>query len=339
MTLKRSGNLWTLLLLFFLFILFQGCEKGLGIKNKTADASLVYNDFWHAMDTKYSLFTLKHANWDSARQAGTAKLQPGMSNDDLFTLIKEDLDRLKDGHVALTSPDRRYQYDLYASGASQNFNLENIKSNYLGRNYLQSGPFIYKVSDSIGYIYCASFSNTSPQTTYDSIFKLIEHTKGIILDMRNNSGGSLQNAETLFSMFTDEKRLVRYELRKIGPGHDEFSPAQGFYVAPSYKQYHGKIALLTNRSCYSACNDFVMYMNDLPNVQIIGDRTGGGGAVPATYLLLNGWLLQYSATVTLSAARIPAEYGISPDFLVNITSADDRAGKDPIFEKGYSILK
>ena len=163
-------------------------------------------------------------------------------------------------------------------------------------------------------------------------------TRGLIIDVRDNTGGDLVNVEKLFSRFINTRKLVKYEVKKKGPGHSEYADKEPIYISPAVSYYEHPVALLTNRKCFSACNDFVLFMSLLPQVTLIGDRTGGGGAIPADFLLLNGWTLQYSASMTLSPDGVEIESGIPPDYSVDINAIDDANGRDPILEKGFEIL-
>ena len=76
--------------------------------------------------------------------------------------------------------------------------------------------------------------------------------------------------------------------------------------------YTGPVAVLTNRSCYSAANDFVAVMKTLPQVEIIGARTGGGGGLPFSSELPNGWSIRFSASPITDPEGNDTEWGIDP---------------------------
>jgi C-terminal processing protease CtpA/Prc len=80
-------------------------------------------------------------------------------------------------------------------------------------------------------------------------------------------------------------------------------------------------------------------MADLPNVKLFGDQTGGGGSIPQDYLLANGWILQYSATLTQSPGRIALENGILPDELIYITPIQESNGLDPLIDQAFLYLQ
>jgi Peptidase family S41/Tricorn protease C1 domain len=333
--LKFIKAVTTLMLLLSL----TGCEKALDLKNPSANATAVYDDAWRTMDRNYALFSIKGINWDSVYKQVRPQISADLSNDELFKKISQTLESLKDGHVTMISTRDTFTYQNFYKAYPLNFNFKNIEKNYLKNQYKQRGPLLYKIVDSVGYVYYSSFRNNISEAELDDIFSDLTATKGLIIDVRSNTGGSLFNVEKFFSRFINTRKLVKYEKRKKGPGHDDFYDKEAVYISPSGQYYNKPVALLTNRKCFSACNDFVLYMSYLPNVRIIGDQTGGGGAIPADYLLLNGWKLQYSSSVTLSPDNLPVENGVIPDFNIEITQIQDMAGLDPILEKAYELLK
>jgi Peptidase family S41 len=316
-----------------------GCKKKLDLNSPSVNAAAVYDDMWNAMDKNYALFSIKGISWDSVYNKNRPMATADLSNSNLFKLLTKSLEVLKDGHVSLISPENTFTYDGYYKPFATNFNFVNIEKKYLKNEYNKIGPIIFKVVDSIAYLYYASFKDKIIDEELDKLLKIFSTTKGLIIDVRNNTGGTVSNAEKLFSRFTNSSKLVKYEKIKNGKGHNDFYNDQPYYIAPSGNYYSKPIVLLTNRSCFSACNDFVLYMSCLPNVNIIGDKTGGGGAIPANYILINGWKLQYSASITLSPNQLPVEDGITPNYALNITPTQETNGIDPILEKAYALLK
>ena len=132
---------------------------------------------------------------------------------------------------------------------------------------------------------------------------------------------------------------VKLEVFKSGPGPNDFFGPLPFSISPAGITYNKKVILLTNRACFSACNDFALYMSLLPNVTLVGDQTGGGAGNPNNYILANGWKLQYSATYSLSPYKTHIENGISPDTPVEILPQDESEGRDSIILKAIKLLQ
>ncbi|MDF9800547.1 hypothetical protein OKW21_005810 [Catalinimonas alkaloidigena] len=336
----------TILLSFFC----MSCEEVLINEEYEANAVDVFNSFWTTVDENYTFFDFKGIDWDAVYAANRSRVEDGMRRDSLFNVLADMLFELRDGHVNLQAGfdlARNWQWYL---DHPQNFDYSLIERNYLGDDYEISGAFRNRVIDSIGYVYYSSFENNVSESLVDYIVgkfsSRIENkkdtiiVKGLVIDVRNNGGGSLKNVEKIVSRFADEKRLVHYWQYKNGPGHNDFTEPIPKYVEPKGKyQYKGPVVILTNRSCYSATNFFVQIMKNFPNVLVVGDSTGGGGGLPINRELPNGWRYRFSSTVTTTVSGENIEDGVAPDLKINMRQEDMDEGKDTLIERAFEIIK
>lgn len=203
------------------------------------------------------------------------------------------------------------------------------------------GGLKYKIlNDNIGYIYYESFSSNFGDSNLDQIISRMSICKGIIIDVRNNGGGLLTNAEKLASRFFEKKTLVGYMRHKTGKGHDEFSDPYPIYVEPSTRInfLEKPVAVLTNRSCYSSTNDFVNSMKYSKNTVVVGDSTGGGSGLPFSSELPNGWSVRFSSSPMTNADDEQIEFGLAPNYRVDMTADDIAKGIDTIIEKAREVI-
>ena len=324
-----------LLLLFF----FTGCEKALDLKAPAFDQAAVFDEAWKVIDQHYALFPVKGVDWNNTYKEYRPQVTNSMTDIAFFRLISNMLETLKDGHVTLISPSDTSTYEGFFTAFATNFNYSNLTNNYLKNDFKTSGPAIYTIQNNVGYIYYGSFRNDITEAEVDKMMNEMKNTKGLIVDVRNNTGGKSANVDKLFQRFITEKKLVKYEQIKDGPGHNDFLEPDPYYLSPAISFYNHPVCVLTNRSCFSACNDFVLYMSGLANVTLVGDQTGGGGGIPHDFILANGWKIQYTATSTLSPEKLSIENGILPDVNIGISSIEETNGKDPILEKAYQLLQ
>ena len=91
--------------------------------------------------------------------------------------------------------------------------------------------------------------------------------------------------------------------------------------------------------CYSAVNDFANAMRSLDNVTIIGDKTGGGGGMPISSELYNGWQLGYSINPMFDKEKNHTESGIEPDIYLDMDKDDEYNNIDNIIEYSIDYLK
>ena len=139
-----------------------------------------------------------------------------------------------------------------------------------------------------------SFQNGIGAGNLDDILLYFQPCRALIIDVRNNGGGALSNAEELAARFTNKPTLVGYMQHKTGKGHNDFSPLRSQILKPGKGiRWQKPVFVLTNRSVFSAANEFVKYMRCFPNVRIVGDRTGGGAGLPFSAELPNGWLIRF----------------------------------------------
>jgi len=83
---------------------------------------------------------------------------------------------------------------------------------------------------------------------------------GLVIDIRNNGGGSMTNVEKLVCRFITERTLAGYISHKTGPGHNDFSEPRAYYYDPAQKgriMWGKPVVVLAGRGTFSAANNFV----------------------------------------------------------------------------------
>ena len=134
------------------------------------------------------------------------------------------------------------------------------------------------------------------------------HSKGIILDLRDNDGGSIDEAVNLASLFLNEGTIVSYT-RKNNTDRVLSSTNTNPDTAP--------MTILINRSTASSAEAIAGAMQDRNRGVVLGERSYGKGTVQEIITLSDGSLLE----VTIGKYRTPAGrvidgQGINPDLLV-----------------------
>lgn len=328
--------------LLIVVIVLSGCEKMLMEKEVGDDPVTNFEYLWRTADEKYSFFEYKNIDWDAVYQEYRPQVSNDMTNYQLFSVLKEMLNELRDGHVNLTAPFDVSRYS-FTYDAPENFNFRLLKDNYIGWDYRITGPLIntsFKAGNKvIGYIYYGSFSRTVQYADIDFAVQSLMHTDGIILDMRSNGGGTVNNIYTIGSRFADERRHVYSSILKNGPGRDDFGEPADVYMEPGgYFRYTRKVILLTNRGCYSATSFFTLAMKAFPHVIQVGDTTGGGLGSPAGFELPNGWGYRFSVSRTFSPDGQNWENGVPPDVVVWMDPIHEAQGIDDIMEKAIDLI-
>ncbi len=126
------------------------------------------------------------------------------------------------------------------------------------------------------YIDFQAYRNNDPnfRSTTKDVFRLLseleaEGIDGLLLDLRNNGGGSLQEATTLTDLFIDKGPVVQ-----IGKG-DINSTTRSRFEA----RYRGPLVVMINRLSASASEIFAGAIQDYQRGLIVGSQSFGKGTV------------------------------------------------------------
>lgn len=301
-----------------------------------------YDALWSIIDERYCFFEQarqQHGlDWDDVYHKYKPQVQAAESNAELFDIYGNMLRELKDGHVNLTSDYGTTYYRDWSLNHPLNFS-DSLQRNYLGNDFrLTNGIKYTTLPSNIGYMYVGSFESSISSDNVSLMLLRLAESKGIIIDIRNNGGGMLTSAEELAAHFVSGKTHCGYIQHKTGKGHNDFSSPEKLYIEPNGVIWKKPVVVLTNRAVYSSANHFVMLVKPLPQVVVIGDKTGGGSGLPLNSTLPNGWTVRFSACPILDIEGKHTEFGIAPHEEVQITSADWNSGRDTIIERAIELI-
>ncbi len=299
---------------------------------------------WRIIDEHYCFLDYKHEayglDWDEVRAKYRQRVDDAMSKAQLFEVLADMLSELRDGHVNLSAAHDYARYWSWHEDFPTNYS-DSLIRRYLGTDYRIAAGIDYRVlDDNTGYIRYDDFTNGIGEGNLDEVMMHLMPCSGLIIDIRSNGGGLLTNAEKLAARFCNETTLVGHYQHKTGPGHSDFSDMEERYLDPAAGiRWQKPVVVLTNRHVFSAANEFVMYMKELPRVTIVGDRTGGGAGMPFNSSLPNGWSVRFSAVPMYDARCNSCEFGIEPDHHVDMTDEDFARGKDTIIEYARTLIR
>lgn len=317
------------------------CQEPFFKREPKTDRETIFNQVWNDFDRSYPAFEIRKINWDSVYDVYYPRATAATTDDELFKVIESMLLTLKDGHVNLMSPVKTVGHDVL-TGRRRNFlGLDVIRpqlSNWSGNRAILYG----KLPGNIGYLYVARWSGELEEfEIIKSIIESFSAVKGIIIDVRNNTGGNDANADEISSHFADMKRVTSYVRYKSGPAHDAMGEYIDRVIEPDKKSKKNDVPIivLTNRACFSANEHFILTMRSFPYVKTLGDTTGGGSSNPMWRELPHGWNYRMPRWLQYDLDKKTFEaVGIFPDYPVWISKADSAAGRDAILEEAIRKL-
>ena len=322
-----------------LFVILLSCEK-IAIQEPANDPVANFALFWQEFDRYYSFFGQKNIDWDSIYAVYRPQVNASTPSTNLFSIFSDMTLLLKDAHVGVYSFSQSSDYNQregFPANAPDyaNISLSEVKN--------PSSKLRYATIGDLGYIRIPSFKGElSEFSVIDEALEALQDKVGIIIDVRGNGGGSEDYAARIANRFADQERRYKYFRLRNGPEHDDFTDWNSSLIFPSGAfQYTRPVAVLTNRGCFSACQDFVFMMRTLPHVRLIGGRTGGGTGRPLWRELPNGWTYRLSSSMVADPVTqeiVIDSSGTAPDIEVHITSEDSAARRDTILERAILEL-
>lgn len=200
----------------------------------------------------------------------------------------------------------------------------------------------YKIIDEkhgIGYIEITNFS----ERTYEELLRALAYLDGqgqraIMLDLRNNPGGTLNAALQVANEFVSGAPLLYLE--------DKEGVRTPFDSIDMAKRKSLPMVVLINGGSASASEIVSGALQDNGLAVLIGTTTFGKGLVQSLYPLRDGSALTVTEQGYLtSGGKDINGVGIEPDIIVEVTPEEeeaiylDEAEYDPQLEKGLEILR
>ena len=165
------------------------------------------------------------------------------------------------------------------------------------------------------------------RTTTQDVIRLIgdlkeEGVEGIVVDLRNNGGGSLEEAKSLTGLFIESGPVV--QVRTQG------RRAQPFADLDSRVDWGGPLAVLVNRFSASASEIFAGAIQGYQRGIITGGRTFGKGTVQTLLPLNRGQLKITQAKYYLISGQSTQHQGVIPDIQLPDSFDVDRIGESAL---------
>ena len=158
-------------------------------------------------------------------------------------------------------------------------------------------PFYGMLGDGIGYLYLSSFTEGCAKEMRAALLDL--KSKGatrMLLDLRGNPGGSLNEAVDVVNIFVDKGEKVVYTRGKISPANQEYLTT----TKPVDTQM--PVVVMVNGGTASSAEIVSGCLQDLDRAVVMGARTYGKGLVQMVRELNSGGAVK----VTTSRYYIPS---------------------------------
>ena len=183
------------------------------------------------------------------------------------------------------------------------------------RDVIKVNPVKSKQYDNVAYIRISSFTNSTGQSAIDELSKLTKeigkkNLQGIVLDLRNNPGGLLNEAINVSDAFLNQGEIVSTKGRHLEDSQ-KFSATAGDVADGT------PIVVLINGGSASASEIVAGALQDHKRAVVIGEKSFGKGSVQTVIPITKKSAIRLTTSryYTPSGRSIQAK-GITPDIEV-----------------------
>lgn len=299
-----------------------------------------FNAAWQIVHSVYPYFTYKRINWDSIKTVYLPRAEAARG-DEIYGVLFDMLAELKDGHVSLKTPGGSFVSTYHPPRVAKDRYAYDprVVRKYFSQELRLAGDQTVEygiINGALGYIYVATLLLDKPVIAgFDQALAYVQNTKGLIIDVRENGGGSDNNSEGI------ERRLISSPIDGLPYYTSDGILHQGGMLSPRGPfQYTKPVVLLINGVCFSACEDFAAMVSHVPTVTLVGDTTAGASGAPQTFILPSGRRINVSMKFIPRYDGLPIEWnGVLPDILVSQTAEDIQQGRDLQLEAAIRLLQ
>lgn len=310
------------------------------------DPGLNFEHVWKTIDRNYGQFTVKHVDWDALYRVYRPQVTQATTDKELWDILLRMLGHLNDEHVCLQDSSRRICAGSSEGRKRDDFSLALIKSKYLQEKPtdLLGGKWVSGwLAEGVGYLYCGDFKDGLVPTTkaIDEFMNGFSKARVMVVDVRNNPGGTGRAMDVVASRFADHRRHYMTTRTRYGPKHDDLWPAEYRNVEPGGPlQFTRPTVLLANRASASGGDTFVLAMRVLPHVTVAGDVTEGALSSQFPEKLPNGWTLWVAFKVIRDQDGVCWDgVGVPPDLRICNAADEVAAGRDRVLEFAVQFLE
>ena len=256
---------------------------------------------------------------------------------------------------------RMYTYQLFSGDAKTRFKLslrngagierEEIIARTGYTDIVPADVFAFRtLSDGTVYFSLDHFDSNSSLRAFERVLPQLMQAKALIIDVRNNGGGSTAFANAILAHLTDKPIPAAQSLIR---SDDLYARAMGMHAVMwqrpvkfeggttvPHQVFAGKVAVLMGPKTFSAGEDFVLAFHALKRGITVGETSGGSTGQPLMFALPGGG----SGRICIKRDALPdgsqfVGKGISPTVHIAPSLASLREGQDPVLERAIAELQ
>ncbi len=236
---------------------------------------------------------------------------------------------LKLDGIDLSEKDSSFVANYIKNGNKSKFEIvisrdDKEKTINIERSHVIINSVSSEVYGNIGYIKLDTFAANTDELIKNEIDKFDKDVNRLIIDLRDNTGGLLTQAEKTSDLFLEEGKAV-YQIKDRDGLISTHQAKYGVY------RKFDKIAVLVNENSASASEILALALKESAGAKIVGTKTYGKGTVQDTKRLDSGAMVKYTTSYWLSPNGNSINLiGITPDVLVEDVNKQLEKAKEAV---------
>jgi carboxyl-terminal processing protease len=167
----------------------------------------------------------------------------------------------------------------------------------------------FDLDNGIRYVRIRDFQKNTLDSILENLNQSPNSPSGMILDLRGNPGGLLDQAERISDLFLSSGVIVT---TKVG------NSAKRYHANDKDSQYAGKVVVLVDSGSASASEILAGALKNNERAVVIGERTFGKGSVQQIFDMTDGSALKLTIAQYLTPGDISIQdIGVTPDIILH----------------------
>ena len=310
---------------------------------------------------QYPFFAERKMNWQAVVDSSRAKVSEATTPRDLFALLANMINPMHDAHTGINAPSVGSIHPVRQTpsfvAAPQRAAAYALATSHLSsplRAFCEGNLEFAMIGSDIGYLRIKTFSGYSKAGTFaadtaelgaalDSIFRSAASWKGLVIDVRLNTGGADPFGLIIAGRLTGTTYTAYSKQARSDPRDPtKWTTPQPSLVRPSRRPgFRGAVVELIGVQSVSAAETFTQaLLGRQPKVIRVGETTQGVFSDVLGRRLPNGWTVRLPNERFTTDGRSYDIIGIAPDVPVeSLTPAARATGRDAAIEKAIEMLK
>lgn len=258
-------------------------------------AEEAFDRLWEAFDQDYAMFVLRpQVDWTKLREQYRPKALAATSVYEFAGVCADMLKPLRDLHVWLQVAG--VDVPVFNRPRFANANPAATRTILGEVNDTAAGVQWAVTTDKLGYLAIHNWSNPEVPAECDLALEQLRETRGLIVDVRLNGGGSEDLAQLVAGRFLPRAFVYGFSQFRNGPEHTNLTAREERRVEPRGPwRYERPVMLLIGQKCMSSNESFVAMMSGDPELTTLGDHTCGSSGNPR--------MVQLPLALTVSVPR------------------------------------